>query len=118
MSDKQVQMKTIEQWKDELTEFCRERPGASMAEIARLPDAGGERCLYADQECTLLIWSDLEQNLVTALCQMMDSGEIEARPCPVLVYLIDGCVLQMPIAKQMKRPYKKTHWLPVTLSIK
>ncbi len=112
-------MKTIEQWKDELTEFFRRRPGASMAEIARLlPDARGERSLCADQEGTILIWPDLEQNLVTALCQMMNSGEIEVRPCHVLIYLIDGCVLQMPIAKQMKRPYKKTHWLPVTLSLK
>lgn len=111
-------MKTVEEWKNELTEFCRERPGASMAEIARLPDASGERYLYADQECTLLIWPSLDQNLVTALCELMDSKRIEARPCPVLIYLIDGSVLQMPIAKQMKRPYKKPHWLPVTLSVK
>lgn len=41
---------------------------------------------------------------------------VQVRATQTLIYLVDGKVLNMPLAKS-KRNYKKPHWLPTVLSI-
>jgi hypothetical protein len=49
--------------------------------------------------------------------ELLANGEIRAEPTNVMTYMIDGSVLQLPLAKSI-RNYKERHWLPVVFNIK
>lgn len=50
-------------------------------------------------------------------CLEADNKSMELQVSQPLVYLVDGKVLTLPLAKSL-RHYKKPHWLPVVLSVR
>ena len=73
-----------------------------------------------DHVCTLngqvVLWQGLSDAGIAALSQLQANGQIAFVACSPLVYLIDGQMLRLPIAKRRHHAYKRPHWYPVTLS--
>ena len=73
-----------------------------------------------DHACTLngqvVLWQGLSDAGIAALSQLHANGQIAFVACSPLVYLIDGQMLRLPIAKRRHHAYKRPHWYPVTLS--
>ena len=62
----------------------------------------------------LVMWAGMSQGFVDAVLQAERNGRIQWEPASVLVYLIDGAVPSMPVAKRVpKGGYKAPRWLPV-----
>jgi hypothetical protein len=62
----------------------------------------------------VLLWSGMSPRFSSAIIRLVYAKRIYAHPCSnSLVYLIDGCLLTLPIAKR-RREYKTLHWFPVT----
>lgn len=94
-----------------LLEFIADRGGVSFAEIARRFDCAGDVGL--ELKPNLLLWVGSQQ-LSDALRELIKRGDVTMKVAPALVYLLDGCVMPMPMAARV-RGYAKPHWLPVVL---
>ena len=85
--------------------------GVSFVELEReVPGFKGD-CAIELRE-NLVIWSHMSEEFCEAFTALLDAKEIALTPTSVLVYMCDGAVPNMPIAKRL-RPYKKLRWLPV-----
>jgi hypothetical protein len=92
----------------------KHRGSVSFAELSReIPGFAGDVSLIinTDHCSNICLWPGVSVAAADALDALRTSGAIHARPASLLVYLCDGAVPQMPIAKR-SRHYKKLHWAP------
>lgn len=101
----------------ECAEWIRVRNYITFVELSSWLEARGIEP-KGDFEISLIpnvvLWSGMSQ----AFCDVVEGVRplTELHGSTVLVYLIDGGMLKMPIAKRPpKAGYKKPHWAPVTL---
>lgn len=64
----------------------------------------------------IVFWEGLSESACDALNNLMKEKKIHIKPVDVLIYMIDGALLNLPIVKQT-RAYKKLHWLPVVFGL-
>jgi hypothetical protein len=97
-------------------EYINQTDYVSFAELAsrfgRANFNGGDRVI--ELEPNLILWGGLTQEASDAVRGLLSDGIIAVHPSSLMVYMADGCIPRMPIAKRIKA-YKKEHWLPVTL---
>lgn len=89
--------------------------GVSFIELCQRIEgfAGQHACTLNGQ---LVLWEGLSDAGIEALGRLQTSGLIAIVACSPLVYLIDGQMLRLPIAKRRNHTYQRPHWYPVTLS--
>ena len=89
--------------------------GVSFVELARdIPSAFGGNVVLGGFE-TLVVWTGLSKDGAEAVLSLVQTGEIHMTPTSMLVYAIDGRLLNLPIAKRVQS-YKRLHWLPVVFN--
>jgi hypothetical protein len=95
------------------------RSGVSFVELAQIDGFAGEHqmVLGADGTSNIILWSSVSLEAAAALRELMRAGKITIKPTLILTYLIDGCTLNLPVAKSTKRQYRKPRWLPVTFDL-
>jgi hypothetical protein len=104
--------------KTEILAYVKEHPGTSFVELQRVvPGFSGEKTLWSgEREDNILLWDSISQEGIEALQELMQSNDIEVRSSHFLVYMVDGILLNLPIARRRVH-YKKPHWLPATMSV-
>jgi hypothetical protein len=66
----------------------------------------------------VILWVGLSSELCTAIEELIAEKALFYHPASPLVFLIDGGMLTLPIAKRCPRSgYKTDHWLPVCLRL-
>jgi hypothetical protein len=88
-----------------------QRGGTSFAELQRLDGFKGG-LEFGLLEKNILFWSGVSSDAGGALISLRKRGAIVMRIASPLLYLQDGHVPKMPIARQAKS-YRQPHWLPV-----
>lgn len=68
-------------------------------------------------DSNILIWTRVSEDFVETMVDLIKRDIIEMAPSPPLVYYVDGTILKMPLAKSIKKKYKRPHWLPVTFKL-
>ena len=90
--------------------------GLTFVELLQhLPYLKGDYTYWVGDK-NIIAWLGISEECVHALQTLLVKNEIEVRSTAPLTYYIDGCALNMPLAKS-NRQYKKPHWLPVTFSV-
>lgn len=90
--------------------------GVSMAELDEIPGFTGNRdCEWGRPDLNITFWI-LSHEAADALGRLVKENKITVNPCDLLIYMIDGEILKLPIAKR-NRKYKELHWLPVTMGL-
>ena len=121
MSDRILSVVEVGGAVDAVMDMVRRRGGVSIAEIARVLESRGiptngdvwlSRSKLAD--LNIYIWPCA----TNAAEQVMEALEcaVEPKPASWLVYLCDGLMWNVPIAKTVRR-YKNQRWLPVTFDL-
>ncbi|NEV61619.1 hypothetical protein [Thiorhodococcus minor] len=89
--------------------------GVSFIELCQRIEgfAGPHACTLNDR---VVLWQGVSDAGIAALNRLQRRGQIAFVACSPLVYLIDGQMLRLPIAKRRHHAYKRPHWYPVTLS--
>jgi hypothetical protein len=91
------------------------RDGVSFVELTRkIKNSTGEKDIMVEEN--LYAWLGLSEPLATAVVELMDEGVIKMTQSSPLIYVIDGGMINLPIAKK-KQPYKNPRWIPTVLSI-
>jgi len=90
----------------------------SFAELAnKIPGFQGGEMIFFDDETNIVLWGGMTEIGAQALKALRADKEIEMVPADPLVYLIDGLVPSLPIAKSIRK-YKKQHWMPATFKVR
>jgi len=64
----------------------------------------------------IVIWVDLSKEAIDALGELMGSKKVFLNPCSLMVYMVDGAMLNLPIPKRKPRKgSKKDYWVPCVL---
>lgn len=101
-----------------LLDKVRRYDHVTYAELERVAveqgiDPTGEWAIIPNQDYpTILTWVGISEAFIEALQEIQP--HVEQVPASLLVYLIDGKVPRLPIAKRVHR-YKQPHWAPVCL---
>jgi hypothetical protein len=62
----------------------------------------------------LILWMGMSEAWIETLNALFTAGLIWRQPCAILNYLVDGAMLQFPVAKRRpKGGYATPHWAPV-----
>jgi hypothetical protein len=119
--------------KERIRVFVLSYDHCSFVEIMEIagPEHKGDAEIYKGDP-NLIMWAGVSEELARAITSLELEGQIEIRPCETyvgpksqnplpLVYLTDGGLLRLPVAKHplvgdKVRKYKTPHWLPCVLS--
>ena len=63
----------------------------------------------------IIIWQSSNKLLIDAFYELDDQHKLKLEPAHESVYVMDGLVPNMPVAKSA-RNYEEYHWYPVTFS--
>ncbi|WP_028746355.1 hypothetical protein [Rhizobium mesoamericanum] len=96
--------------------YLAKRSGVSLVELARdIPGFNGDE-VWGNLDNKVAIWINMSKSAIAAMTSLIAADKIEATPTNALVYAFDGGMLDMPIAKTIKRKYAKAHWFPVVFA--
>jgi hypothetical protein len=110
-------MSTPREMADVMLDTIREDRGVSFVELKRMFGSEAHGDLVIQLRHNIVLWCDVSQTFFEAFQLIIP--EVEMYPTSLLVYMVDGCILQLPIAKRLpKTGYKIPHWAPVTFSPK
>jgi hypothetical protein len=88
----------------------------SFAELEQNIEGFKGDFLWGAADKNVFFWFTLSESAVNALDQLFHEDAIEIKPTSLLVYMFDGAVPEVPIARQFRRNYKKKRWLPVVIN--
>jgi len=100
--------------KEKIAEMVVSLGGVSFVELSGIPGFGGDREMCIESK-NIVLWCGVSREACEAIEELKAEGVIEARPTSRLVYMLDGRVPALPLAKQ-NRAYKSPHWCPITFS--
>lgn len=94
---------------------CISKGSVSFVELSReVPGFNGEY-QYGNKH-NWIFWSNISLEAANTLKQLKDENIIDATPCDIMIYIIDGGYMNLPLVKA-NRTYKKPHWIPMTWSL-
>lgn len=114
--DKPKEGLTLEDFKEDICLYIRRYDWVSVAELKRRYDKEGDgtHALTLDRHPNVLVYANLSELLTQALIELLKGGQIHAHPAHALTYMIDGGLMQLPLAKRIsEQDYRKPHWLPL-----
>jgi hypothetical protein len=101
--------------KEEIRALVAERDYVSFAELSRDITGFVGNIGWELRDKNIFLWTGLSEKAFDAIFELLESEEVHFEPASFMSYAIDGITQNMPLAKSLKKPYKKPHWLPVTL---
>lgn len=102
--------------KERVWEYIKRYNHVSFAELKReFPEFDGNY-EKAIREHNIILWSGISLEMIEAIDSLIKEKLIDIYPTTPLVYMADGAVLSLPIAKSMRK-YKKPHWAPVVFNV-
>ena len=110
---------TVEEMTAKIIEFVRGYQPASLVELTRRlgKDAEGDHVLHFPSRPNTVIWTGLSDMFIDAF--FAAKTDIWLDITNPMIYMMDGGLLDMPIAKRYnKTDYKTEHWVPVVLRLK
>lgn len=104
---------TVEQMSERIVKTVRDiGGGVSFVEIVNAigEEANGDLQI-GWPDLNVQLWFGVSDDFIDAF--NLAKQHIYPHPSEFMVYMMDGAVPNMPIAKQLKKRYKEPHWLPV-----
>lgn len=104
--------------KQEILEYVKKYGGVTFAELSRIiPGFKGDKSLSMPElsKRNIFIWDGVSDEAAQALVELLEKKEIKMGPCNPLLYVMDGVVPNMKVAKAF-RFYKEPRWMPVILN--
>lgn len=111
-----IEMDDLSPMAQQIVDYIRKYGGVSFVELERkIEGFKGDLALHLPSYPNLILWPWISPEATDALNSIM--GIVEAKPCSLLVYMADGKIPDMQIAKGA-RDYKSERWLPVVFNIR
>ena len=103
---------------DTIMDYVAKRDNVSFAELERdLTGVRGGMSMVCPGNPNLVLWSGLSADAIDAINGLRSADRIYLCPVSVWAYVVDGRVIDLPIANNPSRKYKNPRWLPVVIKI-
>ena len=102
--------------KNQILNKIKQNVGCSFVEILKIKGCTGKQQMLF-KKSNIILWSGLSIECTKVLDILLKEKKIVMRQSQVLIYIIDGCTLNYPVAKS-SRIYQKMHWLPVVFDLR
>lgn len=115
------QLATEGKIKDAVVAYVRAYDWVTFTELDRhfspfLETKGNKAITFDDPN--LIVWCDMSETWCDLLLSLLQDRRVFMHGASELTYLLDGGVLRLPVAKQIrKQGYKTERWLPVCLRV-
>lgn len=111
----------VEEYKKVILDFCKTHGGASFAELNRAfaaagLDYQGDESIMSTDYKNVIIWHNWNHDAIQAFREL-PKDEIVVEACSPLIYMLDGIMPDLPIAKR-PQSYKHPHWVPCWILLK
>ena len=74
--------------------------------------------IYLRDNTNIILWNNVSDEGLEAVKEIVqENKDVLVKTTSVLLYLTDGIILKLPLANDMKKKYKKLHWMPFVFSI-
>lgn len=103
--------------KDKIYDLIKTRRHVSFAELSQIDGFKGDLSFGFSEN--LLLWTGMSEEAVEAMSDLMKTKKItpDSNGTTLMCYFADGAALSLPVAKSLKREYKKPHWVPTTWNV-
>ena len=100
--------------KERVYEFVTKKGGGvSFVEIR---EEFGEGKYEMSTSLNVVYFSGLTGETIDGINELLDEKRILMYPTSPIIYLVDGCTCNLPLAKRLPaNGYKEPHWIPVVL---
>ena len=103
--------------KERILEFLKTQGGnVSFAEMSNRIEGFKGDMSYGRGDLNIWIWFSMSEQAAEALEELSKEKSIVLTPCSAMVYMCDGIVPSVPIAKKTRR-YKTMRWAPTVLNL-
>lgn len=104
---------TVDKMKTAILNLVKSNETVSFAELARnISRFEGNLPLSLEEYPNIVYWFHCSKEAIQSLIELREEKQIFVHPSSYLLYLLDGCVPNSPIATRL-RHYQKPHWCPV-----
>jgi len=101
-------------FEQKIFDFIKGREYVSCIELSR-EFGGGDKMICKEEDENLVMAFGMSEELCQAVINLTRRADIVPVPASIFSYVVDGCTLNMPIAKRPPpRGYSTPHWLVVT----
>ena len=105
---------------ERMLEKVRAYGHVSFPELMRSYGEGAEGnfAMTLPERPNTVLWAGMSEAFLDAFDEI--GGWIEPAPAHILVYLADGGLLKMPIARRPSKTqdYRRPHWIPLTFNVR
>ena len=101
---------------EDIAELIQRRKHVSMVEIMKLAGDEGKGDISLALDYNIVLWGAVSSALADAMDELRQKKLVHPHNVHHLVYLIDGAIMELPIATQpptTKNGYKEPHWFPI-----
>lgn len=108
--------------KERVTEYVQNRDYVSFVELKQFITSDpegfpveGPMAMHVPERPNSIIWVNMSEEFTELMAEMLAAHQIYIHGASWMIYLIDGGMPTMPIAKRPNKAkdYTKEHWLPV-----
>ena len=101
---------------DQILERVRKLKAVSLAEVLRWGGEEGRGHTAVEVEPNAILMTGFSERLAEAVVGLVRSKRVKVRGCSVLIYAIDGLMLNLPVRKRIPRKApSKPVWIPAVL---
>lgn len=97
--------------KQQILDLINEKNNVSFVELENIPGFKGD--YVWDTHLNIILWQGISLEGIKCLQDLLIENKIDLADAGILTYIVDGKVLNVPLAKKCTRKYNKTHWFPV-----
>ena len=90
--------------------------GVSFVELGQIEGFKGNLCLNSVRHPNLIFWTEISEEATDALDELTKENKITISPTSALVYMCDGAMPKLPIAKPRQRVFKNPTWVPIVFN--
>ena len=102
--------------KQVILNYIRQNKEVTMAAMCRdIPQVNGN-CIWST-DLNVIIWDKCSQEAIDALQRLILEGYIFIKPISILQAIVDGNIINYPIANKAINRYRSPHWLPIAFVI-
>lgn len=103
--------------KDAIFNFIVDKgDNVSFAEFEKSLDGFKGNFEFGRPEKNIVFWQGASPEFVNGLNALIEEGLVDIKGVSEIIYLVDGCMPRLPLAKQ-NRKYKDTHWVPAVVQL-
>jgi hypothetical protein len=109
---------SVEEMSEKILAYIKQHGNATFAELSRVVGDEGKGDLCIEILPNLAIWAGMSESFVDAITAVRP--KLDLLPCAAILYLADGAMLRLPVAKGKppKGGYKSPKWVPCILKLK